>query len=129
MHRSGKFPLKLPMLLQRVTRTQVKLSGVISCNILKLLFSLNDATLSADFTSSGEWQGSEREMEFDDLPNDVKDGFNKSKYSDWDQKSVFEVQEQSKPLKYKIGVAKSGLQKKNLFFDADGKLLKENITL
>ena len=92
-------------------------------------FELNDAEISADFSSSGEWKGSERVMNFDDLPDEVKDGFSKSKYADWDKKSVSEIQELGKPLQYKINIAKSDLQKKNLFFDANGKLLKDNITL
>ncbi|HYJ64812.1 MAG TPA: PepSY-like domain-containing protein [Parafilimonas sp.] len=92
-------------------------------------FELNGSEISADFSSKGEWQGSERDMNFDDLPTEVKDGFAKSKYSDWDKKSVSEIQELGKPLQYKINVGKSDVQKKNLFFDANGKLLKDNITL
>jgi hypothetical protein len=92
-------------------------------------FELNGSQISADFSSNGEWQSSERVMNFDDLPDEVKDGFAKSKYADWDKKTVSEVQELGKPLQYKINVSKSDLQKKNLFFDANGKLLKDNITL
>ena len=92
-------------------------------------FELNGSNITADFSSKGEWQSSERNMDFDDLPEEVKDGFSKSKYADWDKKSVAEVQELGKPLQYKISIAKSDLQKKNLFFDANGKLLKDNITL
>jgi len=92
-------------------------------------FELNGAQISADFSSNGEWESSERVMNFDDLPDEVKDGFSKSKYADWDKKSVSEIQELGKPLQYKINISKSDLQKKNLFFDANGKLLKDNITL
>lgn len=92
-------------------------------------FQLNGSGISADFSSKGEWQGSERFLNFDQLPAEVKDGFLKSKYTDWDKKSVIEVQELGKPLQYKINVYKTDLQKKNLFFDANGKLLKENIAL
>ena len=92
-------------------------------------FELNASQISADFSSKGVWQGSERTMNFDELPDEVKDGFAKSKYADWDKKSVTEVQELGKPLQYKITTAKTNLQKKNLFFDANGKLLKDNIAL
>jgi putative PepSY-like beta-lactamase-inhibitor len=92
-------------------------------------FELNGAEISADFSSKGEWQSSERTMDFDDLPNEIKDGFSKSKYADWNKNAVSEVQELGKPLQYKITISKSDLQKKNLFFDANGKLLKDNITL
>ncbi len=92
-------------------------------------FELNSAVISADFSSKGEWQSSERTMDFDQLSVEVKDGFAKSKYADWDKKSVAEIQELGQPLQYKINISKSDLQKKNLFFDANGKLLKDNITL
>ena len=92
-------------------------------------FELNGSQISADFSSKGEWQGSERIMSFDELPDEVKDGFSKSKYAGWDKKSVSEIQQLGKPLQYKITIAKSDLQKKNLFFDANGKLLKDNMTL
>lgn len=92
-------------------------------------FTLNGSTISADFSSKGDWQGSERIMNFEDLDTDVQEGFKKSKYADWNKKSVAEVQELGKPLQYKISVYKNGLQKKNLLFDANGKLLKESIVL
>lgn len=92
-------------------------------------FQLNGLDISADFSSKGEWQSSERLLSFDQLPDEVKDGFEKSKYADWNKKSVAEIQELGKPLEYKINVYKSDLQKKNLFFNTNGKLLKDNIAL
>lgn len=92
-------------------------------------FVLNGSNISANFSSKGEWESSERELAFEDLPGDVMDGFKKSKYSEWQKKSVYEVQELGKPLQYRINIQKSGIQKKNLFFDVNGKLLKDAITL
>jgi hypothetical protein len=92
-------------------------------------FQLNGSGISADFSSKGEWQGSERIMIYDQLTEDVKDGFQKSKYSDWQKNSITELQELGQPLEYRINVQKTGLQKKNLYFDANGKLLKESIAL
>ncbi len=92
-------------------------------------FTLNDVNMTADFSSAGDWEQSEREMDYDDLPDEVKDGFEKSKYSDWQNNGIFEIQVLGKPLQYRINVQKSGIQKKNLFFDADGKLLREVINL
>jgi hypothetical protein len=92
-------------------------------------FELNGSTISADFSSKGEWEGSERKLNFDDLPTEVKDGFEKSKYSGWQKNDTYEVQQLGKPLQYRINAHKSGLQKKNLYFDTNGKLLKESIVL
>ncbi len=92
-------------------------------------FELNNSAISADFSSKGEWQGSECKVNFDQLPNEVKDGFQKSKYADWQKNAVYELQELGKPLKYRINAYKSGILKKNLYFDSNGKLLKESIAL
>lgn len=92
-------------------------------------FKLNNSTITADFSSKGEWEGSERELNFEQLPDEVKDGFLKSKYSDRQKNAVYELQELGKPLQYRINVQKSGIQKKNLYFDVNGKLLKEAMTL
>jgi hypothetical protein len=92
-------------------------------------FQLNGSSIIADFSSKGEWESSERVLNFDDLPDEVRDGFLKSRYSDWKKNAIAEAQELGKPLQYRISVQKSGIQKKNLYFDADGKLIKENIAL
>jgi hypothetical protein len=92
-------------------------------------FQLNGSEITAMFSSKGDWEGSEREVEFEDLPGEVKDGFEKSKYVDKQKNAVYELQELGKPLKYRITVQISGLQKKNLYFDANGKLLKEVLAL
>ncbi|MEP6467348.1 MAG: PepSY-like domain-containing protein [Parafilimonas sp.] len=92
-------------------------------------FKLNGADITASFSSKGDWEGSERAISFDDLPDEVRDGFSKSKYADWKKNSMTETQELGKPLQYRISVQKSGIQKKNLYFDTNGKLLKESIAL
>jgi hypothetical protein len=92
-------------------------------------FELNGYIITADFSSKGEWEGSERKLEFDQLPDEVKDGFQKSKYAERHQNAVYEVQQLGKPLQYRISVQKSSLHKKNLFFDANGKLIKEVLAL
>jgi hypothetical protein len=92
-------------------------------------FLLNGSSITADFSSKGEWESSERVLNFDDLPDEVRDSFLKSKYSDWKKNTVAESQELGKPLQYRISVQKSGIQKKNLYFDTNGKLIKDNIAL
>ena len=92
-------------------------------------FLLNGASISANFTSGGEWQNSERVLNYEQLPEEVKDGFQKSRYSDWQKNYFAEIQELGKPLQYRVSVQKSGLHKKNLYFDANGTLLKEVLAL
>lgn len=92
-------------------------------------FELNNSEMAAKFSSAGDWQGTERNIEFDDIPASVKEGFEKSKCADWEVKNVTEIQTMAEPLQYRITVKKGGLQKKNLLFSSGGRLLKENIAL
>ena len=92
-------------------------------------FQLNGSSIMASFSSNGEWEGSERELDFNQLPDEVRDGFLKSKYADRQKKDIYELQELGKPLQYRISVQKSGIQKKNLYFDVNGRLLKEAMAL
>jgi len=93
-------------------------------------FNLNGTEINADFSANGEWVSSETKTNYDNLPDVVKDGFTKSKYSDWTKGSVTEIQRMGKPGQYKIYVEKSSpFQKKYLYFDANGKLTRDVITL
>jgi hypothetical protein len=91
-------------------------------------FQLNGCTITADFSSKGEWEGSERELSFEQLPDEVQSGFLKSKYAERRRTDACEIQQLGKPLQYRISVEKSSIQKK-LYFDVNGKLLKESMTL
>jgi hypothetical protein len=88
-------------------------------------FVLNGARISANFSPQGEWKHSERLLNYDQLPGEVRDGFQKSKYAGWQKNSITEIQELGKPLQYRVNVQKAGSQKMNLYFDVNGKLLKE----
>ena len=92
-------------------------------------FTLNDFAMNADFNSRGEWQSSEKKIQFIDLPATVNDGFKKSKYADWKVISVVEIDENGESLQYRIEAKKNGLQKKYLFFNTNGKLIRDAVTI
>jgi hypothetical protein len=92
-------------------------------------FELNNEKMEARFSSKGDWQSTEKEISESDLPGDVKDGLNKSKYADWEIKSVYNIDLPDDKVQYRIQVSKSDVQKKNLLFSSEGQLLKDNITL
>jgi len=83
----------------------------------------------AHFTKKGEWQSTEKELQLSDLPSAVKDGFDKSKYAEWETKSVYRIDLPEDKVNYRVHVAKSSVQKKILLFNEEGKLLKDNLTL
>jgi opacity protein-like surface antigen len=79
----------------------------------------------AKYTNKGEWKETERARKFDALSNPVKDGFRKSKYTDWEMRDVQEIREKDKETLFRINVRKNDLNTKNLYFNADGKLVKD----
>jgi hypothetical protein len=83
----------------------------------------------SNFSSKGEWKFTEKFLTPEELPAPVKDGFDKSKYSDWDIISHVEVTEANGTHQYRLYVKKNDLQKKFLYFNTDGKLAKDAITL
>jgi len=92
-------------------------------------FELNNEKYEARFNDKGEWKSTEKEISDSELPEEVKDGFEKSKYADWQQKFVYSIEMPNDEMQYRILVAKNDFQKKNLLFNNEGKLLKDNITL
>lgn len=92
-------------------------------------FETNNEKLEARFTEKGEWRSTEKQIQKDDLPQDVKEGWEKSKYADWELASIFTIELPDNVMQYRLQVAKNDLQKKNLLFNSDGKLLRDNITL
>jgi len=92
-------------------------------------FEKDGENLEARFNKKGEWQSTEKLIEADDLPGKVEDGFEKSKYSDWEVKSVYKIELPKDELQYRLRVAKSDIQQRNLLFNEKGKLLKDKITL
>lgn len=92
-------------------------------------FTLNGFAMTADFNSKGEWQNSEKKIKFTDLPAAVNDGFKKSKYADWETTNIVEIDKNSESLQYRIEVKKSAVQKKYLFFNTNGRLIRDAITI
>lgn len=92
-------------------------------------FVLNNVNMRARFNSKGEWLISETVMKFEDLPAEVNDGYQKSKYTDWEIKEITRIDKHAEAIQYRIFIRKSGIQKKYLYLDKDGKLLREALTL
>jgi hypothetical protein len=92
-------------------------------------FEINNEKYEARFTDKGEWKNTDKEITESDLPVEVKDGLSKSKYADWGLKSVTHIDLPDNKVHYRIQVAKSNVQKKNLLFTSEGQLLKDNATL
>lgn len=84
---------------------------------------------TAKFNSKGEWLQTEKDIEEDALPGAVKDGFDKSKFTEWELKSVSRIESKDNAVQYRIFVKKSNVEKKYLYFNEEGRLIRENITI
>ena len=91
-------------------------------------FEIDHEKYEARFSDKGEWRSTEKEIDEDELTEEVKDGFEKSKYGDWQIQNVYSIELPGEETQFRILVSKSDVQKKNLIFNSDGKLLKDHIT-
>lgn len=96
---------------------------------VQVRFMKEDSVSTARYTSKGIWQWTETPMPFTSLPENIQDGFNKSKYAGWQVDHVFLVDLPGKVTQYKLQVQKSAVQKRNLIFNKRGRLMSDNITM
>lgn len=97
--------------------------------VFEATFDMNDHKYQASFNSDGNWKKTEKFLTDDEVPAAVKDGLSKSKYSDWEIKANVEVTQDDNSLQYRLFARKNDLQKKYLYFNIDGKLIRDSITL
>ncbi len=83
----------------------------------------------ASYYNKGRWTGTEKDWTFEQLLPDVKSGFEKSKYADWKVLETKIIYRLGGTERYKIKVEKNDLQKKNLYFNKNGRLVDDDITI
>jgi hypothetical protein len=94
------------------------------------VFDLDSAHYEAKFTNKGFWQSTENKIKEADIPAAVKDGFQKSKYAEeWTIKNAYKIALREDKTQYRLDIEKNDIQKKHLFFEPSGRLLRDNITL
>jgi len=92
-------------------------------------FELNGENMVASYTNKGIWKETLKSSSFDKLPQEVKDGFTKSKYADREVEEVTVMYLPGDVTQYRLKAKKNGVEKKYLFFNPKGRLLRESITL
>jgi len=96
----------------------------------KAVFILDNEKYTARYSKKGEWQSSQKKIDFEKVPSTVKDGLSKSKYTgDWKIGAVTVRYLPGEVTQYNIVVYKNDIQRKNLLFSSAGQLLKDNATL
>jgi len=92
-------------------------------------FEMNGEQLVATYTNKGDWRGTEKDYRFDELEEQIKDGFQKSKFAEWDITETKVLYLPGGSEQYRIRVRKSDVQEKYLYFNTKGRLLREAVTL
>ena len=92
-------------------------------------FDLEGEKMIASYTNKGLWKETQKEWSFVKLPEEVKDGFEKSKYADRDIEDVILLYLPGGVEQYRIKAKKSDVKKKYLYFNPKGRLLRESVTL
>jgi hypothetical protein len=92
-------------------------------------FELNGQKMVATYSNKGDWRGTEKDYRFDELEETIQDGFQKSKYAEWDITETKVLYLPGGSEQYRIRVKKNDVQKKYLYFNTKGRLLREALTL
>ncbi|GAB4094439.1 hypothetical protein [Flaviaesturariibacter terrae] len=93
-------------------------------------FLSDTARMIAHYNRKGAWQGSEKASSFEHLSADVKDGFMKSKFSDWQVREVSQLYltaAEGGGEQFRIKVSKGDLKRRYLYFNRMGKLVKDKL--
>lgn len=96
---------------------------------VQVSFILDGAVMVATYTNKGLWKHTEKEWSYDKLEDEIKDGFEKSKYADWKVIETKIVYQPGGTERYRIKAEKNEVTKRNLFFNKSGRLTDEDITL
>lgn len=85
--------------------------------------------MNAEYNNYGIWKRTLKDWTFDKLIPDVKEGFAKCKYAD---KQVLDVKVLYLPgyvIQYRLKVEKNDVERKFLFFNTEGRLLRTTVAL
>lgn len=107
--------------------TNVKWSNdVVNVNVR---FEEDGDKLNAEYNNKGIWKNTLKDWTFDKLPEDVKQGFQKSKFADREVSDVKKMYLPGNVIQYRLKAEKNEVEKKYLFFNGEGRLLRSSVTL
>ena len=101
-------------------------NDVINVNVR---FELNGEQMDAEYSNKGIWKSTLKDWTFDQLPAEVKDGFQKSKYADREVEETKILYLPGDIVQYRVKAKKNGVEKKYLYFNGKGRLIRDAVTL
>lgn len=94
-----------------------------------VLFEINGESMNAEYSNNGIWKNTEKTIIYDKLPGAVVDGFKKSKYAERTVSETKIIYYPGDVMQYRMKAEKNEVEKKYLFFDVNGRLVRDAITL
>jgi len=85
--------------------------------------------LTAEYSNKGIWKSTQKDIAYEKLPTAVVDGFKKSKYADREVTDTKMIYYPADVIQYRVKVEKNDIEKKYVWFDENGRLIRESITL
>ncbi|RYY91183.1 MAG: hypothetical protein EOO11_23090 [Chitinophagaceae bacterium] len=128
----GKIPVAVTAAFTKQYASAAAVSYEDNLRDYRVSFRLDTSDFVAHYSSKGEWRGTEKSVPFTALNADVKDGFMKSKFSDWQVLSVLQLflpDSQGGGEQFRIKVKQGDFKKRYLFFNRAGKLVRDKMTL
>ena len=128
----GKIPAAVTEAFARQYPAAQQVSYEDNLSVYSVHFVSDSVKMIARYSSKGTWKGSEKLSKFENLSEAVKDGFAKSKYSNWKVKDVYILllpESAGGGEQYRIRVARDEINKKALYFNRTGKLVRDNVYL
>lgn len=101
-------------------------NNVVNVNVR---FEQDSSIMNAEYSNKGIWKNTLKDWSYDKLPEDVKQGYNKSKFTGREVTDVKMLYLPGYVIQYRLKVEKSGLEKKYLFFSTEGRLMRSSVTL
>ncbi|HEX7903650.1 MAG TPA: PepSY-like domain-containing protein [Chitinophagaceae bacterium] len=92
-------------------------------------FELDGETMNAEYSNKGTWKKTLQDWSYEKLDAVVQDGFQKSKYADRTVTEVKIVYLPGNVIQYRLKAEKNDVQKKYLYFNKFGRLLRDAATL
>lgn len=96
---------------------------------VRVHFRQNGEKMMATYSNKGLWKETEKDYTYEQLNEAIKDGFQKSKYADWKVIETKVIYRPNNVELYRIRLEKNELQKKNLYFNAQGRLIDDGIAI
>ena len=100
-------------------------------NVVKVnvRFDQDSNQLNAEYNNKGIWKNTLKDWTYEKLTGDVKEGFQKSKYVDREITDVKVLYLPGYVIQYRLKVEKNDVEKKYLFFNTQGRLVRSSVTL